>query len=146
MMIRLDDILTPFDIMAPYGDRDLGQIWLSYWLVALRHQALTWTNIDFPLGVHMWAISQRVSHLLFCILNLKSTLLRSLPHLPRAIEFTRRLLHILRSEQKCWNINDIFKVTNDNRPSLFQTTVLKKRYTIPEAMISFDELTTNVPF
>ena len=30
----------------PYGDRDLCQHWLRQWLVAWRHQAITWTNVD----------------------------------------------------------------------------------------------------
>ena len=29
-----------------YVNRDLGQHWLRKWLVAWRHQAITWTNID----------------------------------------------------------------------------------------------------
>ena len=33
--------------MSPYGNTDLGQHWLRYWLVAWRHQATnTWTNVD----------------------------------------------------------------------------------------------------
>ena len=33
--------------MTPYGDRDLGQHWPREWLGAWRHQAITWTNIDW---------------------------------------------------------------------------------------------------
>ena len=33
-------------LVTPYGDRDLGQHWLRQWLVAWRHQAITWTNVD----------------------------------------------------------------------------------------------------
>ena len=29
-----------------YGDMELGQHWLRLWLVAWRHQAVTWTNVD----------------------------------------------------------------------------------------------------
>ena len=33
--------------MTPDGDRDLGQHWLRYWLVAWRHQVITWNNVDW---------------------------------------------------------------------------------------------------
>ena len=39
-------ILTHCVLAAPYGDMYLGSYWLRYWLVAWRHQAITWTNID----------------------------------------------------------------------------------------------------
>ena len=32
--------------MTPYSNRDLGQHWPRQWLVAWRHQAITWTNVD----------------------------------------------------------------------------------------------------
>ena len=31
--------------MTAYGDRDLDQYWISSWLVAWRHQAITWINV-----------------------------------------------------------------------------------------------------
>ena len=33
--------------MTPYGYMDLDQHWLWEWHAAWRHQATTWTNIDF---------------------------------------------------------------------------------------------------
>ena len=33
-------------LMTPYSDIDLGQHWLRKWLVAWRHQAIAWTNVD----------------------------------------------------------------------------------------------------
>ena len=39
-------ILTYCVLVAPYGDRDQGQHLLMQWLVAWRHQAITWTNVD----------------------------------------------------------------------------------------------------
>ena len=33
-------------LVASYGYTDLGQHWLRYWLVAWRHQAITWTSVD----------------------------------------------------------------------------------------------------
>ena len=48
----------------PYGDRELGQHWLRYCLVAWRHQAITWTNVDLSsvrsCGFHEMAISQEM--------------------------------------------------------------------------------------
>ena len=44
------------------------QHWLRQWLVAWRHQAITWTNVDFSLvrlpGIHLRTISQWVPKLL----------------------------------------------------------------------------------
>ena len=33
--------------VTPHDDIDLGQHWLRQWLISWRHQAITWTNIDF---------------------------------------------------------------------------------------------------
>ena len=38
--------LTHWGLVTPFGDIDLGQHWLRWWLVAWRHQAITWTNVD----------------------------------------------------------------------------------------------------
>ena len=69
--------LTHWGLVTPYGDRDLGQHWLRQWLVAWRHQAITWTNVDLssvrscdiPLG----AISQKISQPSIIVIGLKST-------------------------------------------------------------------------
>ena len=49
----------PIDTLC---DIDPGQYWLRWWLDAWRHQAITWTNVDFSLvrfcGIHLRAISQ----------------------------------------------------------------------------------------
>ena len=34
-----------------FGDIDLSQHWLSIWLVAWQHQAITWTNVDLSSNV-----------------------------------------------------------------------------------------------
>ena len=53
--------LTHCGLVTPYGDRDLGQLWLRQWLVAWRHQAITWTNVDLSsvmsLGIHLRELS-----------------------------------------------------------------------------------------
>ena len=38
--------VTPCVLVTLYGDTDLAQNWLRQWLVAWRHQAITWTNVD----------------------------------------------------------------------------------------------------
>ena len=54
-------ILTHCGLVAPYGNMELGQHWLRLWLVAWRHQAITWTNVDLSsvmsLGIHLRALS-----------------------------------------------------------------------------------------
>ena len=55
--------LTHWGLVTPYGDSDLGQHWLRLWLVAWRHQAITWTNVDLsvrPSDIHLWASSQKI--------------------------------------------------------------------------------------
>ena len=56
--------LTHCGLVTPYGDRDLGQHWLRQWLVALRHQAITWTNVDWSWvktsDINIRAISQEM--------------------------------------------------------------------------------------
>ena len=47
-------------LMMPYGDRDLGQHWLRQWLVAWRHQAITWTNVDLSSVRFSYSNHQRV--------------------------------------------------------------------------------------
>ena len=53
-------------------------------VVVWWHQAITWTNVDFSLvrfcGIYLKAISQQVSNIQFCVLNLKIILLKLLPH------------------------------------------------------------------
>ena len=47
--------------MMPYGDMELCQHWLREWLVAWRHQAITWTNVDLSSmrfdDIHLGALS-----------------------------------------------------------------------------------------
>ena len=38
--------LTHLGLATPYGDKDLGQYWPRIWLVAWRHQDITWNNAD----------------------------------------------------------------------------------------------------
>ena len=51
--------LTHCALVTSYDD--LGQHWLRYWLVAWRHQAITWTNVDLSsirsCGIHLRTLS-----------------------------------------------------------------------------------------
>ena len=53
--------LTHCGLVTPYGDIDLRQHWFRQWLVAWRHQAITWTNVDLSsfkaFGIHRRALS-----------------------------------------------------------------------------------------
>ena len=55
-------LLTQCGLVTPYGGRDLGQHWLRQWIVAWRHQSITWTNVDVSSvrlsDIHLRAISQ----------------------------------------------------------------------------------------
>ena len=57
-------VLIHCGLATPYGDRDLGLHWLMQWLVAWRHQAITWTNVDWSSvkssDIHIRVISQEM--------------------------------------------------------------------------------------
>ena len=61
--------------MTSYGDKELGQHWLRYWLVAWRHQAITWTKVDLSSvrssEILPRAISQKVSQPSTTVIGLK---------------------------------------------------------------------------
>ena len=56
--------LTHCGLVTSYGDIDLRQLWHRQWLVAWRHQAITWTNVDLSSerssGNHLRAVSQEI--------------------------------------------------------------------------------------
>ena len=59
--------LWPSNVM--WWQRYLGQHWLRWWLVAWRHQAISWNIADFGLvsfcGIHLRGFSLRVLKLLY---------------------------------------------------------------------------------
>ena len=77
---------TYYGFVMPFGNMDLDQHWLRQWLVAWRHQAIIWTNVDYPsqkfCDIYLRASLQWVPKLLFCMVCLKSILLKLLPHPP----------------------------------------------------------------
>ena len=56
---------THCGLVTPYGEVDLGQHGFRQWLVAWRHQAITWANVDVSLMVfcatHLRPILQKIS-------------------------------------------------------------------------------------
>ena len=82
--------LTHCGLVTPYGDRDWGQHGLRQWLVAWRHQAITWTNVDWSSvkssDVHMRAVSQEIPQPLTTKISLKITRIKFTLDLPEANE------------------------------------------------------------
>ena len=72
--------------------RDLGQHWLRQWLVAWRHQAITWINVDWSSvtssGIHIWAISQEMPQLSVTKIYLNITYMKFHSNIPEANELT----------------------------------------------------------
>ena len=56
--------LTGYGLVRPYGDINLCQHWLTYWFVAWRYHAITWTNVDVSskvfCGIHLREISHEI--------------------------------------------------------------------------------------
>ena len=85
-------------LVMSYGDRDLGQHWFRKWLVAWRHQAITWTNIDVTSerssDIHLRTISQVISLPSITEISLKIIHTNFHWNLPRVNE----LIHFLLNE------------------------------------------------
>ena len=79
--------LTHCGLVTPFGTRDLGQHWFSQWLVAWRHQAITWTNVDLSSlrshDVNLMAISLEISLPSVTKIGLKIIFLKNLLKSPR---------------------------------------------------------------
>ena len=76
--------LTHWGLGTLYGDRDLGQHWLR------RHQAITWTNVDWSSvkfsDIHIRAISQEMPQPSITKIHLKITYLKFHSNFPGANE------------------------------------------------------------
>ena len=106
-------LLTHCDLVMPYGDIDLGQHWLRWWLGPVRHQSITWTNVDLSSvrfsGIHLRAISQKIHQPLISELVWKLTYLKFRSNLPGTNElscktFYSEILSNLYAPRLCWNI------------------------------------------
>ena len=86
--------LTHCGLMTPYGDGDLGQHWLRLWLVAWRHQAITWTNVDLPsvrsIGIHLSTILQEILQPSITKISWKITFWKFLWNLPGTNELSHQ--------------------------------------------------------
>ena len=55
------DPLTQCGLVMLYGNRDLGQHWSRWWLVAWCHRAIIWTSVDLSwtvfCGIHLMMTS-----------------------------------------------------------------------------------------
>ena len=83
------NVLTHCGLVTPYGNMELGQHWLRYWLVAWRHQAITWTNVDLFVrshGIHLRGLSLDDVKIPINKTRLKIAVLKWHPGLPRANE------------------------------------------------------------
>ena len=82
--------LSRCGLVTTYGGIDLSQDWLRYWLIVWRHQAVTWTKVDFSsmrfCRIHLRTIPRRVPKLLICLVNLRNILLKSQPYFPEGNE------------------------------------------------------------
>ena len=95
--------LTHCGLVTPCGDRDLGQHYLRWLLVAWRHQAITWTIVDWSSvkssDIQIRAISQVMSQPSITKICLKITCLKYHANFPEANElrevryFVCMLLH-----------------------------------------------------
>ena len=84
--------LTHCGLLTPYGDIDLGQHWIRYWFVAWRHQAITWTNVDFSsvrsIVIHLRTILQKIPQPPIIKISLKMSFLIFFSNLPGVNELT----------------------------------------------------------
>ena len=90
-------LLTHCGLVTPYGGRDLSQHWLRQWLVAWRHQAITWTNVDLSSlrssDVHLRAISLEISQPSASKISLKIIFLGFYWNFPGVNELTFYVCH-----------------------------------------------------
>ena len=92
---------THCGLVTPWGDINLGQHWLRWWLGAWRHQAITWTNADLSWGkstnIHLQAFSHEIPQPPIIKISLKIMYLKFYSNLPGGSE----LITTLRPEQNC---------------------------------------------
>ena len=96
--------LIHWGLVTPYGVGDLGQHWLRKWLVAWRHQAITWTNVDLSWvrssGIHLSAFLQEIPQPSVTKIHLKIIHLKFHSNFPGTNELSD-VIQML--SQCCWN-------------------------------------------
>ena len=113
-VILLTPFLTHCGLVMPYGSRDLGQHWFRLWLVAWRHQAITWTNVDLSSlrssDVHLRAILLEISQPSVTKISLKIIFLRFHWNLPGANELTQNFCTCLHKKPgDAYSIRELFR-------------------------------------
>ena len=67
--------LNHCDLVTPHGVQELDHHWSRQWLVAWRHQAITWNNVDISSvrsnGIHLRTISQEMLELSIFVWKLR---------------------------------------------------------------------------
>ena len=90
--IKMSSLNSQSLTVTPYGARELGQHWIRQWLVAWRHQAITWTKVDRSSvkssGIHFRANSQEMPLPSITKIWLKITCLKFNSNFPGADELT----------------------------------------------------------
>ena len=85
---------TQWGLVMPYSVGDLCQHWFRQRLVAWRHQAITWTNVDWSLvkysDLNIRALSQEMPQQSVIKIHLKITYLKFHSNFPGANELTHR--------------------------------------------------------
>ena len=107
--------LSYWGLVTPFGDIDLGQHCLRWWLVAWRHQAITWTNVDLSLrssDVHLRAILLEISEPSVTKISLKIAYLKLNWNLPGASELLYVAIFVAMlpwrsEEQKCYSMETL---------------------------------------
>ena len=79
-------------LVTSYGDIDLDQQCFRLWIVAWRHQPITWTNVDLsPVrsgGIHLRAILQEIPQPPVTEICMQITYLKCCSNLPGANELS----------------------------------------------------------
>ena len=97
--------ITHCGLVTPYGGRDLGKHWFRQWLVAWRHQVITWTNVDLSSlwshDVILRAISLEISQPSVTKISFKNIFLRIYWNRSGANELiNKQLAHVVISPWK----------------------------------------------
>ena len=92
--------LTYCGLVTPYGDLEMGQHCLRKWLVAWRHQAITWTNVDLCLvrskDISVRTILQNIPQLSIIKISLQITYMNFSFKYPRGQWFNLTLHYLNR--------------------------------------------------
>ena len=118
--------------MTPYGDIDLGQHWLRWWLDAWRYQTITWTNVDLSSVrsciIHLRTLSKEALKVPISKASLKIEFLKLHPNLPGANEL-KTVQYVLNHQCPCGPVTPygIIKLYSSQR-SIFHLEIIMARW------------------